>query len=94
MMVLVAVFDVTQNVEGLLSIGGIDHHLLETTLQGSILLDGLAILVKRSGTDALYLTTCKGGLEHIGRVHRACGRAGTHDGVYLVDEEDDLGMLL
>ena len=77
-----------------LSIGCLYDNLLEAALQSTVLLDGLAVLVERGGTDTLYLAACKGGLEHVGGIHGACGRAGTHDGVYLVDEEDDLGVLL
>ena len=32
-------------------------------------------------------------LEDIGRVHRALGRARTHDGVHFIDKQDDVAGL-
>ena len=67
---------------------------METTLQRTVFFDALAILVKRGGADALYLATRQGGLQHVGGIHGACGGSCTDDGMYLVDEKDDIGVLL
>ena len=85
-MLLITVLDVMQDLQGLLSRGRIHNHLLETTLQGTILLDVLSILVQRSRTDALNLATCQGWLQHISGIHRASRRAGSNDRMNLINK--------
>ena len=91
---LVLVADVHQDFHRLLGRGGLDEHLLEAAFEGRVLLDILAVLVQRRGADALDRAACQGGFEHVAGVEAASGAAGAHDGVYLVDEDDDLRMLL
>ena len=64
-MVFVSRFDVIQDFDGLGGRGGLDENLLETALQGTVFLDVLAVFVQCRRTDALQLTTCQGGLEHV-----------------------------
>ena len=90
---LIFVLDLTQNLEGLLGRRRLDHHLLESPLQSSVFLDVLTVLVEGRGTDALYLAARQGGLEDVGSVHRAGRATGADDGVDLIDEEDDVGIL-
>ena len=72
-----------------------DHDRLETTLQSGVLLDVLAILIERGCADGVQLAARQGRLEHVTRVHRAIARGtGAHDGVQLVDEQDDLAVRL
>lgn len=60
---LVAVTKTLEDLDGVLD-GRLAHlNGLETTLEGSILLDVLAVLVERGGTDGLQLTASKLGLE-------------------------------
>ena len=66
----------------------IDDDRLEAALQGAVLLDVLAVLVERGGADALDLAARQGGLEHVGGVDGAFGRAGADQRVQLVDEQD------
>ena len=94
MMVLVAVLDVLQDLQRLLRRGRFDDHLLESTLQGTVLLDRLAIFVERRGTDTLHHAPRQGWLEDIGSIHRARRRSRTDDGVDLVDEDDHLRVAL
>src|SRR6202012_4122892 len=63
------------------------------SLERSILLDVLAILVERRRANALQFTARQRGLQHVARVDRAFRRAGTHERVQLVDEQDDLLVL-
>ena len=42
--------------------------------------------------DAVQLAPGQGRLQQVGGVHRALGRAGAHQRVHLVDEEDDLAL--
>ena len=41
----------------------------------------------------LYGTTGEGWFQYVGSVHRAWGRACTDEGMYFVDEDDDVGVL-
>ena len=72
----------------------IDDDGLETPLEGAVLLDVLAVLVKRRRADALDLAAGEGRLEHVGSVDRALRAAGAHDRMDLVDEDDDLVVVL
>src|SRR5438874_2079366 len=73
--------------------GRLDHHRLEPPLQRPVLLDVLPVFVQGRGADALQLAPRQRGLEHVGRVDGAFGGAGAHQGVELVDEQDDLLVL-
>ena len=88
MMGLVAVAQAAENLEGFGLAGRLDDNGLEPPLQGSVLLDILAVLVERGGPDALDLTAGEGRLEDVGRVDCALRAAGAYQGVQLVDEED------
>ena len=55
---------------------GLDHDGLEAALQGGVFLDVLAVFVQGGGADALEFAARQGGLEHVGGVHGAFGRAG------------------
>ncbi len=61
---------------------------LEAALERGVLFDVLLVFVERGGADAAQLPSGQGGLEHIGGVDRPFGRARTHQGVELVDEQD------
>ena len=67
---------------------------LEAALQRGILLDVLAVLVQGGGADNADLAAAQGGLQNVGGVHGALSRACAHDGVQLVDEQDDVAVLL
>ena len=92
--VLVAVLDVMEYLQGLVLCGRLDEYLLEAALQGSVFLDAVAVLVKGGGTYALYGAACQRGFHDVGGIHRACCRACTDEGVDLVDEENDVGVAL
>ena len=70
-MIFVAVLDVVQNLQRLLVASRLYKHFLETALQGSILLDGVAVFVERRSTDALHGSACQRGLHDVGGIHRA-----------------------
>ncbi len=67
-------------------------HRLEAPLERRVLLDVLAVLVKRGGADGAQLAARQHRLEHVAGVHRALGGAGADDRVQLVDEHDDLAL--
>src|SRR5437773_641093 len=65
----------------------VDEHRLEAALERCILLDVLAVLVECGRTDALDLAARERGLEDVGRVDGALGRAGADERVQLIDEQ-------
>lgn len=88
---LVTLLEPAQDADGVLDRRFTDVDLLEPTLECRILLDVLAVLLQRGGTDEPQLPARQHRLDHVARVHRGltCG-TGTDDGVHLVDECDDL----
>ena len=93
-MVFIVSLDVMQYLQGFFLGGGLHLYFLETTLQGTILLDGVAILIQRRGSYALYGTPGQGRLQDVGSIHGTGGSPGTYHGVYLINEDDDVGVLL
>ncbi len=63
---------------------------LEAAGQGRVLLQVLAVLVQRRGPDRLQLAPGQHRLEDGGGVDGALGCARPHQGVQLVDEQDDV----
>ena len=87
-MLLVAIAQPLENIDGLGLGRWLDHHHLEATIQRAVLLDVLAVLVQRGGADALDFTARQGGLQHVAGVDGPFGPAGADQGVQLVDKED------
>ena len=69
---------------------GSSTDLLEAALECSVLLEVLAVLVERGGTDGLQFASGQHRLEDRRGVDGAFGRTGTHERVDLVDEQDDV----
>jgi hypothetical protein len=69
-----------------------DVHGLEPALECGVLLDVLAVLIERGGTDQPQLAPGEHRLDHVAGVDRALGAAGADDRVELVDEADDLAL--
>ena len=65
-------------------------HGLEPALQSGVFFDMLAILREGGGADDLDVAPGKGGFQDIGGVHAPFCVAGAHDGVDLVDEQNDV----
>src|SRR5699024_11099632 len=88
---LIAFLEATQDTHGILHARFTDVDLLETTFQGGVLLDVLAVLVEGGGTDQAQLTAVEQRLDHVAGIHGGfAGGTGTDDGVQLIDEGDDL----
>ena len=88
----VALAQSAQDRDGVLDRGLADVHRLEAPLESGVLLDVLAVLVERRRADRVQLAAREHRLQHVRRVDRAFRRAGTDDGVELVDEQDDLAL--
>ena len=92
MMNLVALAKPAQDADGVFDGRLVDHHRLEPPLERCVFFDVLAVLVERRGADRVKLAAREHRLQHVRRVHRSFRRPGAHDGVQLVDEEDDLPL--
>ena len=90
---LVAVAQALEHLDGLLRRGLVDLDLLEAALQRGVALQVLAVLVKRGGADGLQLASGKCRLEDRGRVDGALGGTRADEVVQLVDEQDDVAAL-
>ena len=92
--VLVTLLQSAEYGDGRQLVGLVHHDGLEASLQGLVLLEVLLVLVERGGSDGPQLAAGQGRLQYVGRVHGSLAAAGTHQGVYLVDEEDDFALRL
>ena len=90
---LVAVAQALEDLDGLLGRRLVDADLLEAALERGVALEVLAVLVERGRADRLQLAARERRLEDRGRVDRALGRAGADEVVQLVDEQDDVAAL-
>ena len=89
---LVLLLEATQDRDGVLD-GGLTHQNgLETTGKRRILLDVLAVLVERGRADRMQVATGERRLKDVAGVHGALGGTRAHDGVELIDEQDDLAF--
>ena len=68
---LVALFEPSQDGDGVLDGRLADHDGLETSFEGGILFDVLAVLVEGGRADAVKLATREHRFEQIACVHRA-----------------------
>ena len=89
---LVALLQPAEDRDGVLDRRLPHEDRLEPPLERRVLLDVLAVLVEGGGADHAELTPGEGRLQHVGRVRRTLGRAGAHQRVHLVDEQDDLPL--
>ena len=88
---LVAILQPAQDAHGVLHRGFADKHLLETAFQGGVLLDVLAIFLKRGRTDHSQFTAGQHRLDHVAGVHcTLAGRTRADDRMQFIDERDDL----
>ena len=94
MMLFVTLLDIMQDIECLLSIGGLNDNLLEASLQGTVFLNGVTILIQCRCTNTLYSATCQGGFHDIGSIHGSWCTAGTYKRVYLINKHNNVRILL
>ena len=60
--------------------------------RAGILFDVLTVLVQGGGADAVQLAPGQHGLEQVACIHGALGLAGAHNGVQLIDKQNDLAF--
>jgi len=90
--VFIPFFQASQDGDGIHLIGLVDHHRLETTFQCLVFLKIFLVLVECRGSDGSEFAAGQRGLENVGGIHRSLSAAGTHEGVYLVDEQYDVAF--
>jgi len=86
---LVPFLEAAEDGDGVLHRRFLDQHGLEAPFECRILFNVLPVFVQRGGADAVELAPGQHGFEQVSRVHSALGLARTHDGVQLVDEQND-----
>ena len=94
MVVLIALFQTTEDANGTHLVGLIDHHRLETAFQGLVFLKVFLVLVERGGTDGTQFATGKGGFQNVGGIHGTFAGAGSYQCVNFVNKEDDTAIAL
>ena len=87
-MLLVGALDAAQDLYGFIRRRFIDIYRLETTFQGGIAFDILAILFQGGRADGLQFAARQGRFQNVGRVHRAAGRTGANQHMNFIDEEN------
>ena len=85
--------DALNHLDAVLNGGLLHDNGLEPPLQGGVLLNMLTVFVKGCRADYLEFAPAEGGLEDVGGVHGAFGVAGTHNGVDLVNNQNDIAQL-
>ena len=90
---LVAVLDAHDDLDGVSLVGRRNLDGLEAALEGTILLDRLAVFAGRGCSDALNFSARERGLEDVGRVERTLGGTCANQGVQLVDKDDRVLVL-
>ena len=86
----IAITQTLEDLDGVSDRGLLDEDRLEAAVECGVLLEMLAVLIKRRGTDGLQLTTGQHGLENARCVDRTFGSTGTDESVDLIDEQDDV----
>jgi hypothetical protein len=89
---LVALAKSAQDADRVLDCRFAHHDRLESTLERRVLLDVLAVLVERRRANRVELAAREHRLQHVRRVDRPFGGAGTDHRMKFVDEEDDLAL--
>ena len=91
---LVLFLDAAQYRHGLFDRRFAYEHLLKSALERGVFFDVFAVFIERGRTDSMQLAAGQCRLEHIARIKRALTRARAHDGVQLIDKEDDTPVRL
>ena len=92
--VLVTFLQAAEDGDGRGHVRLINHHGLESTLQGFVFLKVLLVFIQGGSTNGTQFSTSQRWLEDVGCVHGSACLPSTHQGVNFVDEEDDLPLTL
>ena len=88
----VALFQTAQDRHRVFNTGFTDENLLETALQGSVLLDVLAVFLERGGANQAQFAAGQHRFQHIGGCDRSFSATSTHQRVEFINKCDDLAL--
>ena len=94
MVVLIAFLQSAQYADGTQLIGLVDHHGLEAALQCLVFLEVFLVFIQRCCADGPQFASGQRRLQNVGCVHGTFATASTHEGVNLVNEQDDAPIAL
>ena len=94
MVVLITLLQSAEDADGTHLVGLVDHDGLEPALQCLVLLEVFLVLVECGGTDGTQFASREGGFEDVGGIHGTLTGSCSHEGVNLIDEEDDSSVAL
>ena len=92
MMYLITFLQATENGNSIFYRWFANHNRLETTLQGCILFNVLAVLIQSSSTNAAQLTTSHHWLQQVAGIHSTIGSTSTYYSMYLINEQQNLSI--
>ena len=90
MMGFIPVFKPSQNGNGIFNTGFLNHHFLEPSFQGLVLLKILLVFIECGGTNGPEFPPCKRGLENICSIHGPIAPSCTYECMDFIDEQQDL----
>ncbi len=93
-MVFIPFLDVVENGQRFFSCGWFNKNLLETSFKRSIFFNRITVFVQRRCSNTLYRSSCQCRFHNIGRIHASRCTTGTNQGVYLINKNDDIWILL
>ena len=92
MMYFITFLQATENGNSILYRWFTNHNRLETTLQGSILFNVLAVLIQSSSTNAAQLTTSHHWLQQVAGIHSTVSSTSTYHSMYLINKQQNLSI--
>ena len=82
-------FQAAQDRDGVLDARLLDIDRLEPSFKSRVAFNVFLIFFQSRGADGVQFSFRQSGFEHVGRVNRALGRAGSDQSVKFVDEKDE-----
>src|SRR5258706_3333288 len=86
----VALLDAEENLGGIGFVRRRYFHRLETALERTVFLNGLAIFTRRGGADALNFAARQSRLQDVGCVERTLRRSRAYQRVQLINKDDGI----
>ena len=90
---LIALFQTTQDRNGIFNAWLSNKHFLETTLQRSIFFNILTILIERGCADTVQLTARQSRFQHVAGIHCAVRFPRPDHSVQFINKQNDVAFL-
>ena len=94
MISFIAILQASQNTHRILHAGLAHIHLLESSLERSVLLNVFLVFLQGCGSDDSQFASRKHWLQQIRSVHRAVRLSSAQKQVHLIDKQNDLALAL